>query len=54
MLRFNRQEAVAHFQRFLQTHQEGEEVSVSKLQSLLTYRCPTAKISGLVAPVSGE
>lgn len=36
-----RREAVAHFQRFLQTHQHGEEVLVATLQNLLTYRCPS-------------
>lgn len=50
----SRKEAITHFQRFLQTHQEGEEISETSLQELLTYCCPVSTATELVAPVSGE
>lgn len=49
-----RREAVTHFQRFLQTHQDGEDIAVDALERLLTYRCPSSMAAGLVAPVGGE
>lgn len=46
-------EAVLHFQRFLQQHQEVcEEVSVASLQNLLTFRCTSEAAANLVAPVT--
>ena len=50
-----KREAVAHFQRFLQSQDAtAAEVTSDELCDLLTYRCPGDVCSKLAAPVSGR
>lgn len=49
-----KKEAVAHFQRFFQAQEQSEDIPLASLQSLLTYRCPTAVSANLVAPVTAQ
>lgn len=50
-----KQEAVLHFQRFLQVQDQGnDEDTYPMLQDLLTYRCDIGTATGLVAHVLGE
>lgn len=48
-----KKEAVHHFQSFLQTQDPSiEDISVSTLQDLLTYRCPPETAAVLAGPVT--
>lgn len=49
-----KREAVDHFQRFLQTQEQTEEISVASLQELLTFRCTHVASASLVSPVTAQ
>ena len=49
-----KREAVDHFQRFLQTQEQTEEISVASLQDLLSFRCSPVASASLVSPVTAH
>ena len=50
-----KKEAVHHFQSFLQSQDPAiEDISVSELQDLLTYRCPPEAAAVLAGPVTAK